>query len=852
MSALATLFRSLVLGYMWQNRLRSFITLLAIGLGIGLFVAIDLANATAIASFSSNVNIVTSHVNLQVLGEGRGFDERTLLKVMRAPDVVQASPVIEDSIVVGARQGYPNSGEILRVLGIDLLQPLPDGVDVRSNTSDPYGLMDGRGAIVSQRVVDRLGVRVGKTFTALAGGRPVTFTVAAIVPRTVSAADSSVVFVDIVTAQELFGKVGTIDRIDCIVLPQHLQQAKAALAKIIPPGTRVVEPATRTDEVRRLLRSFQVNLAAISLIALLVGAFLIYNTVAISVVQRRAEIGTLRAVGSTRGQIFAVFLAEGALFGVLGSFLGLVFGYFLARLAVAAVTHTVNTLYVGTHVDRVLYDPRLMLEALLFGITVAMISAIAPAIEAAGTQPSRVMGTRGFEPQMNRLAIRLSFGGLLLLGVAYALAQAPAIDGLPLFGYASALCIILGASLCVPLGVIVTARLLQNLGYSFSSAAMLAASNFGGTPRRNSLAIAALAIAVAMIVSVAVSVFSLRATVAAWLDQTLKADLFVRPMGVSGEVYDARIPAKIPERIRALPGVAAVDTFRGVEIPFRGSLITFARTDFRTIGERDWVHVSGGADAATLARTLPGTTRVIVSAPFAEKANLHPGDSLVLDTPAGPTSFVVAAIYDDYSNDAGTVLVDQRTFNRLYHDDSAGMFSVYAKPGTDLNALRTKVIRAALPLRVEVQTTRDLRAVVFAIFDRTFLITQALNIIAITIAVMGVVSTLFALVLERRREIGVLRYLGLTIRSVRHMVLYEATLIGALGGAFGIGAGMLLGLLLIYVIDRQAFGWPMHLHVPYWPLAESLLLVMIAAILAGLYPAQVAARIATADAVRTE
>jgi putative ABC transport system permease protein len=852
MKALLTLFRSLVLGYMWQNRLRSFVTLLAIGLGIALFVAIDLANATAIASFSSNVNIVTSRVNLQVLGEGRGFDERTLLKVMRAPDVVQASPVIEDSIVVGARQGDPNSGEILRVLGIDLLQPLPEGVDVRGNTSDPYGLMDGRGAIVSQRVVDRLGLHIGSSFAALAGGRPVTFTVAAIVPRTVSAADSSVVFVDIVTAQELFGKVGTIDRIDCIVAPQHLAQVKAALGKIVPPGTRVVEPATRTDEVRRLLRSFQVNLAAISLIALLVGAFLIYNTVAISVVQRRAEIGTLRAVGATRRQIFAAFLAEGALFGVLGSFLGLIFGYFLARLAVGAVTHTVNTLYVGTHVDRVLYDPRLMIEALLFGIAVAMISAIAPAVEAARTQPSRVMGSRGFEPRMTRLAILLSLGGLLLLGVAYILAQAPAIDGLPLFGYASALCIILGASLCVPLGVIVTARLLQNLGYGFSSAAMLAAANFGGTPRRNSLAIAALAIAVAMIVSVSVSVFSLRATVAAWLDQTLIADLFVRPMGVSGEVYDARIPAKIPERIRALPGVAAVDTFRGVEIPFRGSLITLARTDFRTIGQRDWVRVSGGADAATLARTLPGTTRVIVSAPFAEKANLHPGDALVLDTPAGPTSFRIAAIYDDYSNDAGTVMVDQRTFNRLYRDDSAGMFSVYAKPGTDLNALRTRVIRAALPLRVEVQTTHDLRAVVFAIFDRTFLITQALNIIAITIAVMGVVSTLFALVLERRREIGVLRYLGLTIRSVRNMVLYEATLIGVLGGLFGIGAGMLLGLLLIYVIDRQAFGWPMHLHVPYWPLAESLLLVLIAAILAGIYPAQVAARIATADAVRAE
>jgi putative ABC transport system permease protein len=846
------LFRSLVLGYLWANRLRSLVTILAIGLGVALFVAVALANATAIASFASNVNIVTSRVNLQVLGIGQGFDERTLLKVMRVPDVSQATAVIEDSIVVGARQGDRSSGEILRVLGVDLLQPLPEGVDVSAGPNDPYGLIAGRGAIVSQRVVDRFHLRVGGTLAAYADGIPIRLRVAAILPRKVAAVDSSVVFVDIVTAQELFGKVGLIDRIDCIVPPEHLASARAAIARVIPPGTRIVEPTTRTNEVRRLLRSFQVNLTAISLIALLVGAFLIYNTVAISVVQRRAEIGTLRAVGATRAQIFGTFLLEGAIFGILGSLLGVLFGAVLASLSVGAVASTVDTLYVGTHVDRVIYDPIVLWESFLFGVVVAIASAIVPAIEAAATRPARTIASRGFESRMSRVAILFALAGLLLLAIAALAARGPAIDELPLFGYASALCIILGASFFVPLAVVGSARLLQRLGYRFSSSALLAAANFGGTPRRNSLAVASLAIAVAMIVSVAVSVFSLRATVTAWLDQTLIADLFVRPIGVTGETYDARLPARIPQRVRALPGVAAVDTFRGISVPFRGSLITLARIDFRTIADRDWIHVTGGADARALSRTLPGTTGVIVSAPFAERAGLHPGDAMVLDTPSGTVSFHIAALYDDYSNDAGTAIVDQRTFTRLYHDDSASMFSVYAKPGTDLNALRTRVIRSALPFRLDVETTGQLRAVVFAIFDRTFLLTQALNIIAISIAVMGVVSTLFALVLERRREIGVLRYLGLPIRAVRHMILYEATLIGALGGLFGIGAGMLLGLLLIFVIDRQAFGWPMQLHVPYWSLAESLLLVMAAAILAGLYPAQVAARIATADAVRSE
>ncbi|HET9392611.1 MAG TPA: FtsX-like permease family protein [Candidatus Rubrimentiphilum sp.] len=846
------LFRSLVLGYVWANGLRSFVTILAIGLGVAIFVAVALANATAIASFSSNVNIVTSRVNLQVLGVGRGFDERTLIKVMRVPDVSQATAVIEDSIVVGARPGVPTSGEILRVLGVDLLQPLPEGVDVTGAPSDPYGLIAGRGAIVSQRVVDRFHLRVGGTLAAFVDGVPIQLRVAAILPRKVAAVDSSVVFVDIATAQELFGKVGLIDRIDCIVAPDRLASARAAIARVIPPGTRIVEPATRTNEVKRLLRSFQVNLTAISLIALLVGAFLIYNTVAISVVQRRAEIGTLRAVGATRVQIFGTFLLEGAIFGVLGSLLGLLIGAALAGFSVGAVASTVDTLYVGTHVDRVVYDPIVLWESFLFGLLVAAASAMIPAIEAAATRPARTIASRGFEPRMSRVAVQFAVAGFFLLVLAGLAARGPAVNELPVFGYAAALCIILGASFFVPLAVIGSAHLLQRLGYRFSSSALLAAANFGGTPRRNSLAVASLAIAVAMIVSVAVSVFSLRATVAAWLDQTLIADLFVRPLGVTGETYDARLPATIPARIRSLPGVAAVDTFRGISLPYRGTLITLARIDFRTIADRDWIHVTGGADARTLARTLPGTTGVVVSAPFAERTGLRPGDTMVLSTPSGMTSFRIAALYDDYSNDAGTAIVDERTFSRLYHDDSAGMFSVYAKPGTDLNVLRTRIIRSAQPVRLDIQTTGQLRAVVFAIFDRTFLLTQALNIIAISIAVMGVVSTLFALVLERRREIGVLRYLGLPIRAVRRMILYEAALIGILGGLFGIGAGMLLGLLLIFVIDRQAFGWPMQLHVPYWSLAESLLLVLATAILAGLYPAQVAARIATADAVRAE
>ena len=258
------------------------------------------------------------------------------------------------------------------------------------------------------------------------------------------------------------------------------------------------------------------------------------------------------------------------------------------------------------------------------------------------------------------------------------------------------------------------------------------------------------------------------------------------------------------------------------------------------------------SDAAALARTLPGTLGVLISEPFATRFGIGQGDRFTIPSPSGPLRVRVAAIYNDYSSDGGIVLMDRRTYEREFHDDSINSVAVYAKPGADLLSLRSAVVRSVYPLRIDAETTRELRALVIAIFNRTFAITYALYIISIAIAMLGVVSTLFALVLERRREIGLLRYLGLRTRDVRRMVYAEAGFIGLLGVVLGGGIGVLLSLLLIFVINRQAFGWLIELHVPYDFLAEALVLVVVVAVIAGIYPASVAARIRTAEAVRTE
>ena len=856
---MSPVFRALVWGHIAANKLRSGVTVLAVALGVAIALSVDLANTTAVASFASSVNIISNHINLQVLGVGRGFDDRTILRVQNVPGVLYANPAIEDAITVGARHGDAFSGEILRVMGIDLLRPVPGSSaifatpgDVTKQASDPWLLVNGHGAFISPRVAAKYHWRPGSTIDGLAGDRNVRLQVAGVLPAGVSGVDSSVVFVDIATAQEVFDKIGRLDRIDIIADPARLAQTADAVRDVLPPGVRAIEPKVRTGEITRMLRSFQLNLAALSYIALLVGMYLIYNTVAISVVQRRPEIGTLRALGVKRIQILRTFLAEGALFGLVGSLLGLVIGSVLATFSVAAVSRTVDTLYVASHADRVIYDPLVLIKALLIGIVAAIVAALVPAIEAAATPPAIAMRAHGFERRVPHFARRTAIFGLGLLLVGWSCTFLPPVGDVPLFGYAAGLLIIFAGSLFAPLLIAGLSRFARAVLVSRSAAGELAAANLGSSPVRNSVAVASLMIAIAMTVAVAILIGSFRTTVVAWADDTLKADLFVRPMGLGDASSDATFSPRVASTVARLPGVGSIDVIREISIPFRGRITNLAATDLSRFAGRSKVRFIGRVDQAELQRTLPGSRNVLISEPFATKFGLGTGDGFRLETPAGFATFTVAAVYNDYSSDAGVVLLDLATFRRYYRDPSINSIAVYAKPGADLVSLRDSIVRSVLPLRVDTETTRELRTLVITIFDRTFAITYALYVISITIAVLGVVSTLFALVLERRREIGLLRYLGLRTRDVRRLVYYEAGFIGLLGGISGVAVGVLLALLLIFVINRQAFGWLIELHMPYDFLVEAVVLVVIAALAAGVYPAGVAARIRTSEAVRSE
>jgi putative ABC transport system permease protein len=730
---------------------------------------------------------------------------------------------------------------------------LPPGVLAAKQAAKTFDLttfLDGDGIIVSRRVARAYRASPGRRLRAYAGAHAVALPVVAVVPPGAAAVDSSVAFTDIATAQQLFDSVGRLDRIDLIVDPARLARVKAEVQRVLPPGARALTPHTRLAEIKRMLSSFTMNLTALADVALLVGMYLIYNAVAISVVQRAPQIGTLRALGATRAQIFGAFVAEGAVYGVIGSALGIALGFALARFSVQAVEATVSALYVGAHADGVTFSLWATVKACALGIVLAVAAAAIPAASAASTPAARTMRRAGLaERRRDGFARRSALAGVAALVLALFASRLPAIDGAPFFGYVAGLLAIAGVSLVTPLALGLAA---VPLGRVASADALVAAAFLRASPRRISVAIASLATAVAMMVAIAVLVGSFRATIVAWTHDALGADLYLSAPGAPDASLRGAFSQAVANRIARVPGVAGIDTFRGLDVTVRGQEAQLGATGMSTLPERDRFRFLGRPDLAKLAAQMHDRDDAVVSEVFSSHFGLGVGQRFSIATPSGPTTLRILAIYNDYSTSGGTFFIDRATFVRLFRDPTYDSIGVYLRPGANAALVRSSIVRAIRPLRADVNTNRELRAYALEVFDHTFAITNALYLVSIVIAVLGVVSTLFALVLERAPEIAILRYIGSTRSGVQRMVFVQAIVVGVLAGLLGLLLGLALAADLIYVINRQSFGWLIEWHSAGLFYAQAFAMVVVAAVIAAIYPARVASRIHTGEVLRAE
>ena len=599
-----------------------------------------------------------------------------------------------------------------------------------------------------------------------------------------------------------------------------------------------------------MVSSFELNLSALSLVSLLVGMFLIYNTVAASVVRRRVEVGILRAMGVTRAEIHCLFMGEALLLGTLGVTLGIFGGVALAGVLVGRVAQTISSLYLLVSIQRLYLTPLLVGSAVFFGLGSVLIAAWAPAREGARLDPVRALTLGETRERAARAAAPLFAIGLAMLLVAALCSWLALATGPKWMGFVSAFFVLLGFALLAPRLTRSAAAGVEGLLRAASPIWLrLGAQNLARSGHRNAVTVAALMAAVAMTVGISVMVHAFRTTVAAWIDQAIVADLFITPAANETLGNGAFVPAAMVEALAKRPEVDEMDTFREVGVTIRGERISLAAV----LGHnRNRLTFVGGDDATKQARFYQPET-VLVTEAFARRFHVKDGDRLPIPTPIGVATFTIGGVYYDYTRDQGVILMNRPTFDRHWNDPRVQSVALYLKPGADVDATASELRRQYNPGgEFLIYSNRSIRQRIFEIFEQTFSVTYVLRAIAVAVAIVGIFLTLTTLVAERERDIGVLRAIGASRGQVQAAFLAESGLIGLLASALGIVAGMALSLVLTFVINKAFFGWTIRLSFPWATILTTPLWIVLASFVAGWLPAVRAGRVPIAAAVRAE
>lgn len=844
MTAYLGLFSRLIVRPLRHELVRTALIVAAVALGVAVVIAIDLASNSAADNFHSSLEALVGTNDLLINQTG-GLDEQVLGKLAQLPYAFAFSPRIE------AFASVNGGGEAIPFFGLDLIAYAnsPQQANLDSGRGDARQL---QGDPVWASVAT--GLKPGDQVKLLINDQLHTFTVAGTFTEGSRARNQKVFITDIGLAQQVTGEQGRLDSID-VQLPSGNTVAhwEAVLRRVLPPAATIQPQGARTQQNRKMLSAFRWNLHILSCIALLVGAFLIYNTISISVVRRRAEIGILRALGASKLFILLSFLFEALLFAIAGGAIGVLLGRVMAIGAVRLVGVTVEALYISSQPSAIHLTFVSVGAGVALGIVVSLLAALMPAWEAAQVPAVEAMARGRIEYVTGVRSRRLLPPALLLLVTAGLLTLLPPIRQLPIFGFISVLVLVAGASLLIPSGISGFVKTAGNmLRGTFGIEALIALRALRASLRRTSVLTAALGTAIAMATAIAVMVGSFRETVLVWMNNELRADLYLRPAGPPAVDVDPTMPDSVADAIAHIPGVAGIDRFRAYSITYDGLPATLAGGERSKLGRLDTTRFLPGENGRKILNQLPEGDYCVVSEPFANKHHIRVGDTLQLPVGSTRHAFRVIGIYYDYSSERGLIIVARNILLKFLPDTALSSLAVYIHPGADAAAVRNAIDRAIAGRAILVMSNSSLRTAAITIFDQTFRITYALEAVAVVVAVLGIVGALLALIIDRRREFALLRLLGASREQVRGVLLFEAALLGLFSNVLGILLGLLLSLILIYVINKQSFGWTIQFHPP-WELVLYLLCGIYAAtVLAGLYPARLANSLQPVDVLHEE
>lgn len=844
-----------------QKPLQTLLTLLGIAAGVALLCAMRLSQNTAERAFDRAVEAVAGTATHTVQNGPEGMPAAAYAELRRRLGGHGVAPSMHAIARVPSRE----QRTVLRVLGIDPFGdvelrpwsgPRAGGVPVGRLVTEPGSFL------ATEELLARLSIAAGDELSITVGGRPcIARCIGAIAPPpNVAAGLADTLVVDVATAQEWTDRLDRVDRFDLQLrdgeLPDGMAVADAerVVRDVCGAGVRIERAGSGRRGLTQLTRGFRINVTALSLLSLLVGAFLVHETMRLSVVARRRTFGVLRAIGTPGRRLGLVVTLEALVLGVIGSAVGAVFGVLAADFLLEPIVRTLNDHYATFALPTLEVDVGELLLASGGGVLVTVLAALAPAITASRVSPREVMLTAVGAGDASAgwrwwWALPPAALSALLLGtVGTGLIQ----------GYFGMLALLVAAVLCMPTLMTAALRLLSLPLVRLGPFARYVARSTAAARDHLALPVAAMVLAVATTIGMAVLVTSFRDSVDGWLGQVLPADVYVSVPGGVDE-RSQTVDPKLVASLREAPGVAACTDYHRTLLPVRGG--DGGRRDVEVVGMaasdawlRSWPLLSGDRAAARAALSGEAAPAAWISEPLAFRAGLAVGDRITLGTGEASATLPVVAVYRDYSSERGEVLVARDWLHA--NDVRAGVtaLGLELKDGVDLDVtmalLRARASDAS-EQGVMIRSTRELKSTSLEIFDRTFAITGVMRLLCLAVAFFGIYSAFSALQFERGVEIGLLRCLGATPGRIGVVVIGQTALLGLCAALLAMPLGIVIGHLLAHVINKVSFGWSLvAVSVPPRALVEASLLAVVASLLAGIWPAIRFARMRPAVALR--
>ena len=838
--------------FLWQHPWQLVLAIVGIALGVAVVIAIDLAMESSLKSFNEAGKVFSGMATHRIIASDGGLDEKLYSRLRVEQGIANISPVVTGYV----KLPQPEE-ESFKLIGIDpfIEKSLHSGWqnEQKENATRDFLtrlMTEPNTVLLSEKTAQRLHLQINDQLTVVTDKGSQQLKIIGLLPGNNSVSEqvlAKLIITDIATAQELLGLFGRLSSIE-VLIEKDAPETLAAIQKGLPGTALLVSIDNQAESMREMTRAFSINLKSLGLLSLLVGMFLIYNTMTFLVMQRRRLIGSLRLLGVTRQQVFKLIIGEALLLAIIGTLLGIALGIALGQGLLYLISGTINAIYFRIDAASLMITPVQIGKGVLLGISATLLAVLPPTLEATRLSAVKVLARSQLESDSRRLikSVGLISFALILGGLAMALFSGKSIN----LGLTSIFLILFGFGLLTPVITLLFMKLIEWLfGRFFGILGRLPARMVSAEISRTGIAIAALMIAVSATIGMDLMIGSFRQTVAQWLHSSLPADLYISLPGEKMTADKALADHRLKEKIAHLDGVQMLGSVLHTKIIADDQLTKISLFELNAKYRQGFIFKHKVGD--DLWHRFENQRAVIVTEPYAYHHNVKIGQKILLRTDQGALPFEVIAIYADYRGDQGHLAMSRQNYQRYWSDLGYSGMGVYASEGADLKQLENRISKL-LTAQQSVKSDQEIYKASMEVFEQTFTITETLRWLSAAIAFVGVFSALMALQFERTRQLGILRAIGITSRQLTILIISETGLMGLVAGLLAIPVGLIVAYVLIFVVYQRSFGWTMAFYFDSGVLYQGLALAFIAALLAGVFPAMKMAQTKPAEALRTE